>query len=303
MYWNIVELAENGRYAKVERGFLVVYKRQQKLGEVILDELSCLLISADQATISKPLMVRLAEQGIPVVFCGKNYHPISITLAYSHHHQSTRILGLQIAASTPLKKRLWQQLVTQKINNQMSVLKKSESAQGKTPYKRLERLSLSVKSGDPENHEAQAAKLYWPALFGNDFRRIAKAGDFLNAALNYGYSVIRAACARATCAAGLQPALGLHHHNQNNSFCLVDDLMEPFRPIIDLVIIKWFEEDTLTSDKLEPYHKAALAKVLTQDVSVSNTPTPVSNAMEMLAFSLAKSLEGKNAQLKLPSIR
>lgn len=303
MRWHVVELAENGRYAKVGRGFLIVLDGQKTLGQVVLDELSCLVVSAEQATISKPLMVRPAELGIPVVFCGNNYHPVSITLPYSNHHQSNRILSLQIAVSVPLRKRLWQRLVKQKIINQLTVLKTADAGeQQHAPIKRLERLAEKVRSGDPTNNEAQAAKLYWQAVMGQGFRRLPAAEDFINGALNYGYTVIRAACARATCAAGLQPALGLHHHNQNNPFRLVDDLMEPFRPLVDLVVIQWLKDENMPSERLESEHKAALAKVLTRDLNVDETSTPVSSAMEMLAFSLVKSLEENSVQLKLPTI-
>ena len=304
MRWNVVELAENGCYAKVERGFLVVLREQQELGRVVLDELACLLLSAEQATLSKPLMVRLAETGVPIVICGNNYHPVSLTLPYSAHHQSNRILRLQMAASQPLNKRLWQQVVQQKIKNQCQALSLFEDLPGTTSVlAAMRRLAAKVRSGDPENCEAQAARLYWGALFATGFRRNADAGDFINAALNYGYTVMRAACARAIAAAGMQPALGLHHQNQNNPFCLADDLVEPYRPLVDTLVKKAVLQTKIDPDSLlQPQHKRDLVALLQADVQINNTSTPVSNAVQYMAHSLVQAYNDKKPRFSLPEL-
>lgn len=295
MRWNVVELAENGRYAKLFRGFLLVMQHESEIGRVVIDEMSCLLLSAEQATLSKPVMVRLAEQGIPIVLCGKNYHPIAITLPYGIHHQSTRLLQQQINTTTPLKKRLWQQLVKTKIEQQRQTLTNC-CPYNQTAAKQLERLATKVRSGDPENREAQASRLYWQALMGEGFRRQHSGGDFINSALNYGYTIMRAACARMTVAAGLNPALGLHHSNQNNPFCLIDDLMEIYRPLVDRTV---YGLDS-TSDTLAPEHKRALARLLQLSVLSGGKMTTINSSMQFLAFSLISSYEKKEASLQLP---
>ncbi|GAB1262661.1 type II CRISPR-associated endonuclease Cas1 [Aurantivibrio plasticivorans] len=295
MQWNVLELAENGRYVKLKRGFLVVMSAEEELGRVTIDELCCLMLTADQATLSKPVMVRLAEEGIPIVVCGKNYHPIALTLPYSAHHVSTKILRQQIDASAPLKKRLWQVLVARKIEHQALVLEKLDA--NEVVIKQLAKMSSKVGSGDPQNIEAQAAKVYWRAILGDEFRRNNDGEDFINASLNYGYSIIRAACARAVVAAGLTPSLGVYHKNQGNPFCLVDDLMEVYRPLVDFTVSKLPKNNLVTPDE-----KRMLAKLLQADIKIDGAMTTVTGSMQKLAFSLVKSYQAKEVGLKLPTL-
>ncbi|PIE04778.1 MAG: subtype II CRISPR-associated endonuclease Cas1 [Spirochaetales bacterium] len=297
MRWNIVELSENGRYAKLSRGFLCVMDGDEQLGKVIIDEMCCLLLTAEQAVLSKPLMVRLAEYGIPIVICGENYHPISINLPYAAHHQPNRALDLQLSATEPLKKRLWQQIVKRKIENQANTLKQLHPDESSV-QNQFSRLTSKVRSGDPENIEAQAAKLYWKTIVSGGFTRNNASQDTLNAALNYGYTVIRAACARAIVAAGLLPALGIYHSNQRNAFCLADDLMEPYRPLVDYEVFN----TGVASGELDKHAKQKLAKLLLLDIEVDGKNTIVNNAMQMLAFSYVNSLKDKTPQLSLPKL-
>ena len=296
MRWNVVELAENGRYAKLHRGFLVVMQGEQELGQVIIDEMNCLLLTAEQSSLSKPLMVRLAEHGIPIVVCGKNYHPISITLPYSAHHQSTRILQLQISASTPLRKRLWQSLVKTKIDHQRQALQWCHPEKTRA-LRQLDRLSKKVRSGDPDNLEAQASRVYWQSLMGTDFRRQHDGNDSINTALNYGYTIMRAGCARAIVAAGLLPAIGVHHSNQGNAFCLADDLMEVYRPLVDFTVFNLESQKELSSET-----KRKLARLLQTDILFNEKNTTVSTSMQAIAFSLAKSYENGKMELQLPQL-
>mgnify|MGYP000070645516 CR=1 FL=1 len=296
MRWNILEIAQNGRYLKLYRGFLLVMDDKEELGRVIIDELNSLVLSAEQTTLSKQIMVKLAEHGIPIVTCGTNYHPISITLPYSVHHQSNKVIHLQIDASQPLKKRLWQQLVKTKIFHQFRVLEYCDPALSAETLQ-LKRLSDKVRSGDPDNCEAQASRVYWQSLMGSDFRRRPQSIDIENSALNYGYTILRAACARAAIAAGLNPSLGLHHRNINNPFCLADDLMEIYRPLVDLTIQTMDLEDSLTPD-----NKATLAKILQADVRLNKETTTVNTSMQKLAQSVVQSLESKEVNLQIPEL-
>lgn len=296
MRWNILEIAQNGRYLKLYRGFILVMEDEEELGRVVIDELNCLMLTAPQVTLSKPIMVKLAEHGIPIVVCGENYHPIAISLAYSAHHQSNKVINLQINASLPLKKRLWQQLVKTKILHQYQVLKHC-SPELTGQLSQLNRLINKVRSGDPENCEAQASRIYWQSLMGSDFRRQSQSDDIYNSALNYGYSILRAACARAVIAAGLNASLGLHHKNINNPFCLADDLMEIYRPLADLLIKNIELEDELT-----PANKIELAKILQADIRLNDEITTVNTSMQKLAISLVQSFNLKNPDLQIPEL-
>lgn len=290
----VVELARDGLYAKIHRGFLQIYDGDVKRGQVVIDDMACLILTAPQSTLSKNVLVRLAEEGIPIIISGKNYHPVAYSLPYSAHHQSAKILRWQVTASEPLKKRLWQHLVQQKILHQHRVLSLLETDAG-SALKRLQRLAQVTRSGDTNNCEAQAAKIYWQALLPEDTKRDQDGSDFINAALNYGYAIIRAATARALCSAGLNPSLGLHHHNQYNPFCLADDLMEIFRPLVDFHVMA-----LEPADSLQPEQKRNLAKLLQWSLKFDGSQSIVNTAMQDMAYTLANSLKNKKACMVFP---
>ncbi len=302
MIGGIVEVADSGRHLAVYRGFLKVTEDGDELGRVPLDDISALILSGPQITLSKSLLVALAERKSVVVTCGRNWHPVSMTLPFGAHRESAGTLRDQIDASAPLRKRLWQQLVRAKIDHQATVLRDRHPEHPKLGE--LARLSKRVKSGDPENLEAQAARHYWPALMGADFRR-DRFGQDGNVFLNYGYTVLRAATARAVCGAGLHPALGLHHGSQVNDFALVDDLMEPFRPLVDHVAIELCDEIAAEEQSfdLTPVRKRTLAAVLQLDLDSGNGASPLANCLAALARSLVVSLNEKVPRLSVARIR
>lgn len=197
----------------------------------------------------------------------------------------------QLEAGEPLRKRLWQVLVKAKIEQQQAVLERLGKPDGA-----FDLLARKVRSGDPENIEAQAARRYWPLLMGPSFRRDREA-EGSNAMLNYGYTVLRAGVARAVVAAGLHPSIGLHHSNRANPMCLVDDLMEPFRPIVDYMVAQITASGL---DRITPETKRTLAEVLAFDMSTEQGTTPVSTCLERLATSLAQSFESGKPALALP---
>lgn len=296
MIGGLVEIAEEGRHLSVHRGFLKVTADGDELGRVPLDDITALILSGPQITLSKSLMVALAERKAVIVVCGRNWHPVSFSLPFDVHYEQAGILKDQIAASEPLRKRLWQQVVRAKIANQTVVLR--HHAPESDAIGELEVLRRRVKSGDPENMEAQAARHYWPALMGPDFRRDRRA-DGVNALLNYGYTVLRAATARAVCGSGLHPALGLHHGSRVNPFALVDDLMEPFRPVVDATVRDMSEGVT----SLDSDHKRVLAAVLREDVMLETGVAPVVNGLTRLAQSLVSSLATKRQALAIGVMR
>jgi CRISPR-associated protein Cas1 len=293
----VVEISQDGRYLSKHRGFMVVRADADEVGRVPLDDITALILSAHQITLSKNLIMELAERRAPVITCGQDYHPVALSLPYDSHHDHTGILWAQIECSKPLAKRLWQSVVKEKITNQRLVL---EHFNPSSPVlSDLDVLARRVKSGDPENMEAQAARRYWTALLGSGFRRDFQSGQE-NALLNYGYTVLRAATARAACGAGLTPALGIHHHNRKNPFALVDDLMEPFRPLVDKLVREIIDSENSSTGDLTPKTKRQLAQVLDQDVALEKGNSTVMNALHRLAQTFVRSLQEKELALEFP---
>jgi CRISPR-associated protein Cas1 len=197
----------------------------------------------------------------------------------------------QLAAEDSLCRRLWQVIVRAKIAQQAAVLERVGQ-----PHGSFDMLARKVRSGDPENIEAQAARRYWPLLMGEDFRRDRDSGG-RNAMLNYGYTVLRAGTARAVVAAGLHPSIGLHHSNRGNPMSLVDDLMEPFRPLVDFLVVRLLKDGEA---EVTPSVKKSLALVLSLDVATARGTTPLSTCLERLAFSVAEAFESGKPVLDLP---
>jgi len=198
---------------------------------VPLEEIAVVVVSHPQVTYSHAVLPGLAAAGAILVACDSKHMPAAMMLPLVTHSVQTERFAAQAKASVPTCKRLWQQFVKAKLEAQAQLLEyRSGNDCG------LRALAAEVRSGDPENVEARGARLYWRALFGDDFRRDREAED-LNRHLNYGYAVLRAIAARAVCAAGLHPSLGIHHHNRYDAFCLADDVMEPFRPLVDRVVV------------------------------------------------------------------
>ena len=213
-----------------------------------------------QTTYSHNLLQKCSDKGIHFVVCDEFHLPSFLLYPFGRHYEEAGRIALQAEASLPTKKRIWQQIVKQKLLRQRDILKHFKSPWADS----LLELARSVKSGDSDNREAVGAKLYWSQLFGNGFQRNRFSGG-LNAGLNYGYTLLRSCVARAVSGAGLCPALGVHHSNKQNSFCLVDDLMEPFRPIVDYYVKKR-ESDFSDSEELGKEQRAYLCGMLEHEV-------------------------------------
>lgn len=300
MVSQVVEITEDGHYLSKHRGFMVVTRGSDDIGRVPLDDITALILSAHQITVSKSLIMALAERQAPIVTCGKTYHPLALSLPYDSHSNLAGNLWLQIDGSKPFAKRLWQSVVKEKIANQRIILE--SFCPDASALKDLDTLARRVKSGDPENMEAQAARYYWPALMGRTFRRDPNGGQE-NILLNYGYSVLRAATARAVCGAGLTAALGIFHRNRKNPFALVDDLMEPFRPMVDQTVRILKDETADTAITLTPDIKRALARILDQDVLSAKGTTTVATALHRLAQTFVSSLKEKENLLEFPTLK
>ena len=287
----IVDIASQDLHVTVYRGFLVVSHDHQEVGRIALDDIGGVIAHAHGLSWSNTVFVRLAERGVPVVVCAQNHAPVACLWPLEGHHlQNTRIRA-QAEASAPLKKQAWQKIVAAKIRMQGAVL-----ASVAAPTEGFDLLARKVRSGDPDNREAQAARRYWPLLMGPDFRR-DQSGDGINALLNYGYTVLRAVISRAICASGLHPTLGLHHSNRGNAFALADDLMEPYRPLVDRLVYNLARTNGTTVDSEA---KRALARLTSFDFDTSDGRSPLSVHASRLAHSLATSFVSGKLGLELP---
>lgn len=291
MAGRVVEIETDGRHLAISRGFLVVSEKGAEIGKVPLDDIAALLANAHGLTYSNNTLVELSTRGVPIVLCGANHMPAAIVWPVDAHHIQTGRMRDQITASLPLKKRLWAQLVRAKILAQAATLEATGAAS--TGFLLFSR---KVRSGDPDNVEAEAARRYWPLLLGPQFRR-DKDGDGINGLLNYGYAVLRAGVARAVMAAGMHPGFGLMHSNRANPMVLIDDLMEPFRPTVDREVCRLAREGFREVNKDT---KAALARIMVLDLPTHLGLSPVMVCAERLAQSLAKAYAGESDKLDLP---
>jgi CRISPR-associated protein Cas1 len=278
----------------LSRGFLVVQDtdgERKELGQVPLDDVAAVIANAHGLSYTNNLLVALAERCAPFVLCAANHNAVGMVLPIDGNYQQAKRFDAQIAASQPLIKKLWAEIVKSKLQQQAAALEATGA-----PFIPLSALVRKVRSGDPDNFEAQGARRYWGLLFGEDFRR-DQQGDGLNAMLNYGYTVLRAATARAVVAAGLHPTIGLHHSNAGNAMRLVDDLMEPFRPMIDLKVWQLHKQG---EGLITPESKRALVRTLYDDMQTSAGATPVMVCAQKLATSLAQIFMGEKDKLDLP---
>lgn len=229
----ILDFADGTAYLRVRNDQLVVERKEQPEVSTPLCEVAALILTNPQVLCSQPVMARLMGHGGVVIVCDERHLPVGMMLPLTGHTVQTERFAAQAAAPLPLRKRLWKDIVHRKILAQGDLLR-----QLRGDDHGLTEIARSVRSGDPSNREAVASRRYWPALFDDpNFHRRFDAPD-ANRLLNYGYAVLRAVVGRAICAAGLHPSLGLHHHNRYNPFCLTDDLMEPYRPIVDAAVVE-----------------------------------------------------------------
>lgn len=294
MLGRIVEVADDKRHLSLSRGFLVVHDTEgtrAQLGQVPLDDIGAVIANAHGLSYTNNLLVALAERGVPFVLCAANHNVVGMLWAVDGNYQQAKRFDAQIAASAPTTKRLWAEIVKVKLQQQASCL----DAVGASGLQ-LTQLARKVRAGDPDNYEAQGARRYWGQLFGEDFRR-EQNGDGINAMLNYGYTVLRATTARAVVAAGLHPTLGLHHSNEGNPMRLVDDLMEPFRPVIDLCVWQLVKQGEVI---VTPSSKRSLVRCLADDMQTNLGVTPVMVCVQRLATSLAQIFIGEKEKLDLP---
>jgi CRISP-associated protein Cas1 len=262
--------------------------------------INTLLLAHPQVTLTEAVLSRLAEVGAMVVTIDHRYLPIAMMLPLQAHSLQTERLAAQAALRSVPRKRLWQQIVRSKIRAQGSLLKELHGSDGG-----LIAMANRVRSGDTDNLEAQAARHYWKLLFADSkFRRGAdpnETGPDQNQYLDYGYTVLRASVARALCAVGLHPSMGLRHRNRYDAFCLAADLMEPFRPLIDRRVAAWTAEHS-SDTPLNGAAKRWLIETVTMRYWIEREERALSDILFRTASSLATVLSGSRDKLDLPGI-
>lgn len=258
-----------------------------------VEDLGFVVFDHPQITFTQSVIQLLAEHNAAVIFCDQKHHPASMLFHLDSHQTQTEHFRAQVEASEPLKKQLWKQTVKAKIRNQAAVLDLT-GGDGEA----MRTMARKVKSGDTENMEARAARHYWQRLFGHAFTR-ARFGDAPNHILNYGYTVLRAAVARALTGSGLLPTLGIHHHNKYNAFCLADDIMEPYRPYVDQLVWELVQQK-LVEDELTPPMKAKLLECLSCDVHMGKKTRPLMVGLSETSASLVRCFKGSSKTIRYP---
>ena len=262
-----------------------------------IEDLGFVIIETGLMSISSSCIQQLADENVALVICDASHTPSAQLLPFSAHTTSHETVSAQISATEAVNGRLWRQLMKAKIRNQATLLR---ALGHDTESRRLFNMAEAVKNRDPENFEAQAARIYFRALAPSaDFIR-DKEGPWPNPALNYGYAVLRAAVARALVGSGLNCMVGIHHHNRYNAFCLADDIMEPYRPFVDQYVFGGkppFDGDT---ENLTREMRASLLSVLTCDTVMGDVKRPLSIALTFTSASLSRYYRGKTDALSLP---
>jgi CRISPR-associated protein Cas1 len=291
MIKRVVEIGHPA-FAHLSRNNLVVDLDAGK-ASIPLEDLGVLLIDDPGVTMSAALHVACGEAQVAVIVCDRRHLPVGLSLPVSSNSLHPAVLRTQIEASVPTRKRAWQGIIRAKIRNQATILDLVGHDGGP-----LRALTARVRSGDPSNVEATAARRYWVALFGPDFRRDPDL-DGTNALLNYGYAVLRAAVARAVCSTGLHPAIGVHHSNQYNSFALADDLVEPLRPAVDRIVL-----DIVSGggSGLDRNTKQALLGVLQAEFRFGDEVLQTWTVLPRYVSSLVRLLEGDGVTLQVPQL-
>ncbi|WP_315181557.1 type II CRISPR-associated endonuclease Cas1 [Alloprevotella tannerae] len=261
---------------------------------VPIEDIGLVMINHAMVSLTIPLLNALTEQNVAVIFCNEKGMPASMLYNLQGNTTQGETLRNQLEAGEVLKKTLWKQIIETKIKNQAALLNKM-GKEGSI----LKPLYTNVKSGDSDNREGIAARLYWTALFGRDFIRDRNIPG-INSLLNYGYSVLRAAVTRALVSSGLFPALGIFHHHRSNAFPLSDDLMEPFRPFVDEIV---FELTTQDETELSTATKSRLIRVLYVDTYFSKVTRPLSVGLSMTMASLAKCYAKEQKKLVVPLLK
>lgn len=275
----------------------LVIKSEIRESAIPIEDIGFLVLDHQEIYLSLPAMNLLVENNTSVIICGKNHLPNGMFLNLNSHHIQQEVFKNQIDASIPLKKQLWQQTIVEKITNQGILLETISGNKNSFDF-----LASKVLSGDTTNMEGVAAGQYWKTFFDTydiNFRR-ERFGDYPNNFLNYGYAILRAATARALSGSGLLNTLGIHHKSKYNAFALADDIMEPFRPLVDEKVFEIMQQ--YDEQELNTKIKAELLQVLTRTVYFKDEKSPLMVALQKTASSLQQCFMGNRKKIKYPRL-
>jgi CRISPR-associated protein Cas1 len=290
----IIEIATEGCYLKVRHNQLIIERAGEEVGSIPIEDMSALIVDHPQTLITQAVLRELLKANVMIISSDERHQPVGLLLPLDSHTTQTERFAAQVELGLATKKNLWKQVVQGKVRGQAKVL---HDVTGNDAG--ISQLVKKVRSGDPSNIEAQAARRYWSRLFASEqFKRDRFAED-QNRYLNYGYAVLRALVSRSLCAAGLHPSIGIHHKNRYNSYCLADDLMEPYRPLVDINV--WQIVDDFGHKKdMDREIRLRLIEIIKREVTVDGEKLTFQGAVQKSAQSLARVMLGQEKLLSLP---
>ena len=284
----VIKLPEVEKSASLSDSF-----KAESIRTIPIEDIGVVVLDHKQITITHGLIEALLKNNCAIVTCDSHRMPVGLMLPLCGNTTQNERFRDQLDASLPLKKQLWQQTIQAKIENQATVLKACRGAEVRNMQKWVD----EVRSGDADNMEARAAAYYWANLFKN-FRR-DREGEPPNNLLNYGYAILRAVVARGLVSSGLLPTLGIHHHNRYNAYCLADDIMEPYRPFVDKLVVEIFDNGMVDLDKDA---KSKLLSIPVLDVVINGQRSPLMIAVGLTTSSLYKCFSGENRRITYPEV-
>ena len=294
MVWRSVVISQP---AKLKREHFSLVIEQAQSARVPFEDIAVIVLNNREITITHPVLSACAEYGVALYSTGDNHQPNGVFLPFLSHSRVTRMMRLQLDIDKPQTKRAWAIVVKVKISNQAICLRLAQ----KGDFERLESYASRVRSGDTENKEAQASSYYFPQLFGKGFNRAQDC--WVNAMLDYGYAIIRGAITRALVAHGFQPNIGLFHRSEQNAFNLADDVIEPYRALVDLHVFSAINPHADAKAELSPRDKTSLVALLNADMQMPRGNMSVLASIEQATESLLRLYEGGNESvLELPTL-
>lgn len=272
-------------------------KEKKSVVSIPIEDIGLLILDHPQITLSHALISALGNQNTAIISCDEKHLPCGLLLPMFSHHAFTEKMYQQLESSVPLKKNLWQQTIVAKISNQAAMLRSVGVDDAKMQY-----LIKLVRSGDPQNVEGRAAAFYWENLFGinSEFTR-DRSENGINAMLNYGYAILMALVARGLVASGMLPSVGIHHRNKYNPWCLASDIMEPYRPYVDRIVLK-ISQDFPECEVLTPEIKKLLLVIPIVDITIDGKNSPLMVGMQRTTASLSSCFEGTGRKILYPEI-
>lgn len=261
------------------------------------EDIGLIMLDHQRITITQSLMIRLLEKNTAILICNESHMPASLTLPMAYNDTFSEKVKYQIEASEPLKKQLWRQTIVAKLKNQSRVLQVLNQES-----RSLNNMVTRVKSGDPDNLEGQAAHIYWESLLKKYEVTRGRFDGPPNHYFNYGYAILRSVIARNLVGSGCLPVLGIHHRNKYNPYCLADDIMEPYRPLVDLMIFKYLDRLNTIGDQLTKEDKAFLLQIPVLDVEINGKKSPLMVGSQRTTASLIRCFEGAERKILYPEL-